>query len=1100
MTMACRACSSRCGPSKNKQRTTMTTKTDLRLIEAGFPCHQVGAETQRERGASSALPPLYFLHVWWARRPLTPSRAAIVASLAPEGMNPDTFVRQLGIEIRQAVVGASRWTLTGALLERVEKRAGIEVLPVSPPVLRAMEAEQTQREENNRIIRELCAKDPALSHHPVIHKWMEQSVPLPVAQAATMEVLPVVRDVGDPAWFKALMAIGKEHKVRVPNLYGYDRAYATEVPYQRSDKVVLDPTSGGGSIPFEALRLGHRVVANELNPVATTILHATLDYPARFGSSLLKDIETYGKQLFACLDKELPPVFKAEGECPEVESSLLRAHLGRHTQHFDEFNREQVTSYLYTRLVTCPHCGGEAPLLNTYWLSKEEGDPWGARVLASGDAKRGTVKFDAFRVRQGHNTPTTDLDGYTVSDGVGQCVHCKQAIDGDEIKAQARGESPHGKWTDRLYSVVAIRLQPKLDKHGNLQRFSTGARAGQLKVEKVRYFRAPNERDFEGLRLAEAKLQENWQRWDEAGLIPTESIPEQSNYNRGHRLYGITRWCDMFTPRQLLGHLVLTEELNRLQPSIIEELGAERARAVITYLQFALDKGIDYNSAYTRWEFTRGVIKGTFSRHDFSMKWTFGEMIFSGPNSGAAWGLSQVLDAYRGISELVKPVFEATGGKPPVTINNGSAASMTAVAEGSVDLLALDPPYYNNVQYAELSDFFYVWQKRTLADQYPALFTRRMTNKADEAVANPVRDGSASAASTAYERLMTDIFRDCRRVLRDNGLMTMMFTHKQQEAWETLTRSLIESGWEITSSFPVESEGENSMHQKDVAAAASSIFITCRKRPMEDRLPSTWTGIGGTGVANKVRESVRQALHDFEPLQLNPVDRMVASYGRALQVLSEAWPVVDGNEPVGPVRAMNEAARVVAAQEISRITQGRLSVDDLDPETSMALTLFGIFGLGAMAFDEANNVAKSLNVRMEAKAAGYRLEDGDRLLGYNQEATGRRGQAQASDDVGYHAPVVRKGSKLRLALPTERSAKRLERPQSLWDVMQGALVKYAQGDIPVARAYLETHAKDHIERVTDLLEVWALECGDRALKKAADGLLFGLRMRSAAVA
>jgi hypothetical protein len=197
---------------------------------------------------------------------------------------------------------------------------------------------------------------------------------------------------------------------------------------------------------------------------------------------------------------------------------------------------------------------------------------------------------------------------------------------------------------------------------------------------------------------------------------------------------------------------------------------------------------------------------------------------------------------------------------------------------------------------------------------------------------------------------------------------------------------------------------------------------------------------------------------------------------------------------------MNEAARVVAAQEINRITHGRLSVDDLDPETSMALTLFGIFGLGAMAFDEANNVAKSLNVRMEAKAAGYRLDDGDRLLGYNQEATGRRGQAQASDDVGYHAPVVRKGSKLRLALPAERSAKRLERPQSLWDVMQGALVKYAQGDIPVARAYLETHAKDHIERVTDLLEVWALECGDRALKKAADGLLFGLRMRSAAVA
>lgn len=1080
----------------------MTNRSDARLIEAGFPCHQVGAETQRERGASSALPPLYFLHVWWARRPLTPSRAAIVASLDPAGTDPDTFVRQLGIEVRQACIGPVRWTLTGQLLERVERRGTSEVLPVTPPVLRALVAEQAQREENNRIIRNLCAKEPALAHHPVIHKWMEQSVPIPIEQAATMEVLPVERGTGDPAWFKALMAIGKEHRVRVPNLYGYDRAYATDVPYRRSDKVVLDPTSGGGSIPFEALRLGHTVVANELNPVATTILYGTLDYPARFGSSLVEDVERFGRKLLQRLDRELPAVFLSDGECPDSEGVLLRQHLGRHQDLFNEFNREQVTSYLYVREVVCPHCGGEAPLLNTYWLSKEEGDPWGVRVRTNAAPRHGKVTFEAFRAPNGHGPAGENLDASTVSDGLGQCVHCKQAIDSDEIKAQARGESPHGKWRDRLYSVVAVRHQPKLDRNGNLQRFASGARAGQLKTEKMRYFRAPNARDFEGLRLAEAKLQENWARWDDAGLIPTEDIPygHRRDQRDGIVKFGITRWLDMFTPRQVLGHVTLIEALNELQPEILSDLGEARGRAVITYLQFAIDKGLDYNSKHTRWEFTRGVIKGTFGRHDFSLKWTFGEMIFSGPNSGASWGLSQVLDAYKGIAELAAPLHRATEGSPPLRIVNGSASSMTTVEPASVDLIVADPPYYNNVQYAELSDYFYVWQKRTLRSVYPELFTRRMTNKSDEAVANPARDGGKEPAKAAYERMMADIFRECRRVLKDDGVMTMMFTHKEQDAWETLTRSLIDAGWEITASFPVESEGENSLHQKDLAAAASSIFITCRKRPLEDRLPSTWTGIGGTGVANQVREAVRRALQDFEPLKLNPVDRMVASYGRALQVLSEAWPVVDGNEPVGPVRAMNEAARVVAAQEISRITHGRLSVDDLDPETSMALTLFGIFGLGAMAFDEANNVAKSLNVRMEARAAGYRLEDGDRMLGYNQEATGRRGQAQASDDVGYHAPLVRKGSKLRLALPVERSAKRLEKPQSLWDVMQGALVKYENGDIPVARAYLEAHAKDNLERVTDLLEVWALECGDRALRKVADGLLFGLRMRSAAVA
>lgn len=1085
----------------------MNNRTDQRLIEAGFPCHQVGGETQREQSVGLQ-PPTHRLHVWWARRPLTPSRAAIVASLAPSTSSTDSFIRALGIEKKVIKFGTAQWVVPAQLLEKVSTDDRGEFLVVSAAVTRAYIAEIARRERARQQIEQLKSYSEELRRNRVVSDWEADLQPLPIVDLQIGDRLPVSRVAGNPSQVAERFALqenplvrealGKALSLDDEDLYGYPRAFTNNFFPTLSDKVVLDPTSGGGSIPFEALRLGHRVIANELNPVATSILYATLDYPARYGTHLQGQIQEWGNHLLERADKVLLDTFP-ESRIPQEEEAQLRAHLAGNPELVDSFLKEEIVDYLYVRQVTCPHCLGEAPLFNAFWLLKDPSDQWGLLAKSDGASRFGKVAFETYRAAKGRGPNGADPNAYTVSDGVGQCLHCKQAIDGDEIKAQARGESIHGRWVDRLYCVVATRLQPKLDASGRPQRFASGARAGEIKTEKIRYFRIPTKIDFAGLALAESRLQDRWPTWEASGLIPTEAIPEKSNYNRGHRLYGVTRWCEMFTARQLLGHLTLADELIRLQPTILSELGAERGRAVVTYLQFALDKGLDYNSAYTRWEFTRGVVKGTFARHDYSMKWTFGEMIFCGKNSGARWGLSQVVDAYAGISELVKPIWEATNGNPRLKIINGSAASMTDVAEASVDLLALDPPYYNNVQYAELSDYFYVWQKRTLGSLYPSLYTRRMTNKSDEAVANPVRDGSATAASAAYERLMTDIFRDCRRVLKDDGLMTMMFTHKQQEAWETLTRSLIESGWEITSSFPVESEGENSMHQKDVAAAASSIFITCRKRPLEDRLPSTWTGIGGTGVANQVREAVRRALQDFEPLQLNPVDRMVASYGRALQVLSEAWPVVDGNEPVGPVRAMNEAARVVAAQEISRITQGRLSVDDLDPETSMALTLFGIFGLGALAFDEANNVAKSLNVRMEAKAAGYRLEDGDRMLGYNQEATGRRGQAQASDDVGYHAPVVRKGSKLRLALPAERSAKRLEKPQSLWDVMQGALVKYEQGDIPVARAYLETHAKDNIERVTDLLEVWALECGDRALKKAADGLLFGLRMRSAAV-
>lgn len=1079
---------------------------DLRLIEAGFPCHQVGAETQRERGASSALPPLYFLHVWWARRPLTPSRAAIVASLAPAGTNPDSFVRELGIERKVVKFGDQLWAITGALLERINTSDGEEWLPVDAVVQRAFVKENERRDDARSIIAALKANAKELANHPVLKRWEMETKPLPIGELGLSNALPVSRIMGDPAHVAERIEFAKLPEVRAvlgaelrwtgEDLYAYGRAFANDHPPKPSGLVVLDPTSGGGSIPFEALRLGHTVIANELNPVATTILHATLDFPARFGPSLKDDIMLWGNKLRHHVEREMAPYCQLS-PIPDSELTELKKLLVKAPELVDQFSTEyDFTGFLYTRLVTCPHCAGEAPLLNTFWLSKEAADPWGVRIVANGASRSGKVHFETYRVKNGRGPNGENPDGYTVSDGTGQCVHCKQAIDGDEIKAQARGESSHGSWRSRAYAVVAVRQQPKLDKHGMPQRFSTGIRSGELKSEKIRYFRGPNALDLDGLDKAEKKLKENWSKWDEQGLIPTEAIPEQSNYNRGHRLYGITRWCDMFTSRQLLGHLYALHKLVELRQEVVEALGPERGKAVITYLQFVIDKCLDYNSSMTLWHAPRGVIAHTFTRHDFSIKWAFAEMTFSGPQSALAWSLLQISDAYQSIAELAKATYQKTDGNPPLRIIGGSAATMDSVQANSVDLVVMDPPYYNNVQYAELSDFFYVWQKRTLQPLYPDLFVRRLTNKSDEAVANPMRDGGGKSAKHAYEGMMARIFSECRRVLKNEGVMTLMFTHKGQDAWEALTMSLISSGWEITSTFPVESEGLEGIHQKDVAAAASSIFITCRKRSLEDRPPSTWTGLGGTGVANKVRQSVKQALNDFEPLRLNPVDRMVASYGRALQVLSEAWPVVDGDEPVGPTRAMNEAARVVAAQEISRVTNGRLSVDDLDAESSMALTLFGIFGLGTISFDESNNVAKSLNVRIEGKAAGYRLEEGDRLIGYNQEATGRRGQMQAAEDVGYHAPLVRKGSKLRLALPAERSVKRLDKPQGLWDVMQGALVKHAQGDIPVARAYLEAHAKENFERVVDLLEVWSLECGDKELKKAVDGLLFGLRLQA----
>ncbi|NWH06598.1 DUF1156 domain-containing protein [Desulfobacter latus] len=1064
----------------------LSYQDDLRLIEAGFPCHQVGAETQRERGASSALPPLYFLHVWWARRPLTPSRAAILASLLPADTNPDWFIKQLGLKKRVININGISCTLTGKALDKIQTdETNQEVLPVDTAVLNYLEKENTRIQKNIRLINRLKESDPSIQHDPILIKWEAELKEIPRPFPKPGEELIVKQIPADPSWAKTRIEWENKHKIRTQeDKYGYARAFsASPVASETTGLTVLDPTSGGGSIPFEALRLGHNVIANDLNPVACVILNATLKYPSLFGLPLLENIETWGNKLRSAMVDRIERFFPCD-KIPNSEKKHLDQLLINAPDLVDNYLDETLDGFLYYRQVTCPHCGGDAPLLNTCWLSKEAGKQWGVKIIPDGKSEGGSVGFETFRAEKGKGPHGEDAEFATVKRGVGLCIHCKQAITPDEIKAQARGESENGTWKDRLYCVVGVRFQPKLDKQGQIQRYKSGARKGEVKTEKIRYFRPPNSNDLNALDQAEKELDKNWDHWDDLGLIPTEKFPQGNDMRP--KIYGMPRWCDMFTPRQLLGHLTLMEELNRLQPRILEQEGEKKGKAIITYLQFAIDKGVDYNSRQTRWIAQRGQVSGTFGRHDFSLKWTFGEMIFTGPRSGAAWGLSQVLDAYKGIAEL-------TGKKKhPVTITNGSAANLSKIKPSSVDLVCMDPPYYNNVQYAELSDFYYVWQKRSLKNLYPEYFSRRLTNKTDEAVANPDRDGGTKPAKDTYEKMMGEIFAECRRVLKDSGIMTMMFTHKSQDAWETLTRSLIEHGWIISAAFPVDSEFANSQNIMNNASASSSIFLACRKRQTTSDEPATWTGFGGTGVQQKIRTSVKQGLKDFETLKLNPVDEMVACYGKALSVLSEQWPVLDGDEPVGPIRAMNEASRVVAENQISRITGGKLSINDMAPEAAMALTLYGIYGLGDLPYDEALNLSRSLNIKLEAKTGGYTVDD--RFIGINTQSTTRRSnQAAKAEDLGFHAPLLRKGSKLRLALPEERNPKRLEHPQTEWDLLHGLIVQYRQGDIPLVRAYMTRHAEGKEDILMHLLSVWTAETGDENLRKEGNTILFGLK-------
>jgi adenine-specific DNA methylase len=445
-----------------------------RLIEQGFPCHQVGAETQRERGASSALPPLYFLHVWWARRPLTPSRAAILASLSPPDLSPDVFLRKLGIEQRVVELGGEVWVLTGDLSRRIRRlENGAEVLPVDAFVLRRFEREQIRRERCRFAAAELERADATVGNDLVLLGWKRDCRRLPSQWVREGTELAVERRPGDPSLVAQRIEFAESKAVRAAHggvlkwdaedLYGYERAFTNSVSGEPSRLVILDPAAGGGSIPFEALRLGHRVIANELNPVATAILYATLDYPARFGIGLITGIREWGERMVRKVEEAVAP-FVAFSELPIEERDYLRQKLRKCPELLPVFDvpEHDHVGQLFCRQVTCPHCLGEAPLLNTCWLAKDDDEPWAVRVVTDGQKRGGAVRFQTYRVVAGRGPNGEDPDVATVADGVGSCVHCRQAIDDDEIKAQAQGASEYGRWIDRLYCVAAVRFEPNV--------------------------------------------------------------------------------------------------------------------------------------------------------------------------------------------------------------------------------------------------------------------------------------------------------------------------------------------------------------------------------------------------------------------------------------------------------------------------------------------------------------------------------------------------------------------------------------------------------------------------------------------------------------
>ena len=472
------------------------------------------------------------------------------------------------------------------------------------------------------------------------------------------------------------------------------------------------------------------------------------------------------------------------------------------------------------------HCDGLVPLSPNWRLAP---DGTGVRLkpeLGSGPCSDGRIC--SFEVVQS----AKEQSNGTVVRGAGTCPYsdCGRVIDGDEIKRQAQA----GQMGEQLFAVV---YKDRVEK-----RLKSGKRG---KDKWVRGYRSPRPEDDNSAAI-EALLDEKLLEWEALDIVPSETIPDGNKTTEPQR-YGMNIWRDLFSPRQLLCHGTSVEVFREMLDADRTEGKLNEVRqAAYGYLALSIDKLLNYNSRMSVWMPTREVVANTFNRHDFAFCWSHAEMAPLIAGLGYDWAIGQTAKCIDELVALVRSEAKGnTGGlfeeanaaeyiPPPVTITCKPGDSLDHIEDGSIDLVVMDPPYYDNVMYAELSDFFYVWLKRTAGHVFPELFRRHLTDKDNEAVANPAKfrdqKGAGALARRDYQERMASIFAECRRTLKPDGVMTLMFTHKATGAWDALTKGLMEAGFAITASWPINTEAEGSLHIKNKAAANSTVFLVCRPR------------------------------------------------------------------------------------------------------------------------------------------------------------------------------------------------------------------------------------------------------------------------------
>lgn len=757
-----------------------------------------------------------------------------------------------------------------------------------------------------------------------LHRWYSRK-PLSFSRASVLaSILPAEISLQE---FEYLLGLepGKEIKlyktppssVRIQKVHDY-----CEQVWGKRTPTILDAFAGGGSIPFEAARYGLNVLASDLNPVAVVTMKAAMEYPLKFGPDLQEDIDKWVQWV---------------GD--EAEKRL--------TQFFPSLPGETVQNYLWAHTVVCPSCQSVVPLSPNWWLSKTSNyagknqerkvtsDWYAVKPIPNLEQKR--VDFELVKGKKGkESTIKTDDGEYdpsvynTISRSVGKCPNCDNVIEQEYLMKQG----------------IAYQL--------GYQLYAITFKKGKGSLE----FRLPKNIDLEAVNKAKDILEDKYQKIGSHNL-PNEVISTGFNTDQLLR-YGLDRWDKLFNPRQLLTLVTYVEIINEAKVLLQAECQLEKVEAIITYLALVLDRCIDTNCRLSGWDSSRSGAKRASAQHALNLMWNYPEI--SGTGELWHWCADVFASEYKELCALFGTKPHSTGlpgieqyDPKSIQIDAASADSLYHIPDNSVDAIITDPPYYSTIQYAEISDFFYVWMKRTLGDIFPDLFYTELTDKDREAVANPSRFRNMGTspdelAKQDYEAKMALAFAEYYRVLREDGVMTVQFNHKESGAWDVLTKSLIDAGFEITASWAVSTENPQNLHQAQKNSVSSTVLLVCRKR--DPNATQAWWDDLRPEVANLVEKRAPE----FEANDIKGIDLYLSAFGPALNVFSRSYPILNSSgEEMRPEAAFAEARKAIANYRFRKLVQ--TDTAGFDALTQWYFLAWDAFRAVEFPFDEARQLA-----------------------------------------------------------------------------------------------------------------------------------------------